>query len=83
VATLKAEANRTTLRKVLKDSNVGCEGLAELEVKDLVLTPDQAQKVVGWGASHYLMAAEEAVVKKGRLQLSVERCAVLLGKSRI
>lgn len=74
VATLKAESNRGVIKKVLHDSNVGCDQLAALEVKDQILSPDQAQKVVAWAASHYLMAAEEPAVKKGRLQLTVDRC---------
>ncbi|GAQ79721.1 AAA-type ATPase [Klebsormidium nitens] len=72
VATLKAESNRGVIQKVLRESNVGCEQLAALEVKDQILSPDQAQKVVAWAASHYLMAAEEPAVKKGRLQLTVD-----------
>ncbi|XP_010248969.1 PREDICTED: uncharacterized protein LOC104591697 isoform X2 [Nelumbo nucifera] len=53
--TLKAKGNLNNLRNVLSRSGLDCDGLETLCIKDISLTPESAEKVVGWALSHHLM----------------------------
>ncbi|GLJ44807.1 hypothetical protein SUGI_0942410 [Cryptomeria japonica] len=69
---LKAEANRQQLRMVMGSSGVICRDLAELEIKNQMLTHDMAEKVVGWAVSRHLQNDGEPVLFNGRLVITAE-----------
>ncbi|GBG64633.1 hypothetical protein CBR_g45688 [Chara braunii] len=72
IETLKAEANRQLLKAVLSRSNVDCDSMASINIRDQVLSTETAEKVVGWAASHYLMNVPEPVLRNERLVITAE-----------
>uniref|UniRef100_A0A0C9RXX7 TSA: Wollemia nobilis Ref_Wollemi_Transcript_4876_3591 transcribed RNA sequence n=1 Tax=Wollemia nobilis TaxID=56998 RepID=A0A0C9RXX7_9CONI len=69
---LKAEANRQQLCMVMGSSGVICRDLAELEIKNHMLTHDMAEKVVGWAVSHHLQKDNEPIFYNGKLVITAE-----------
>ncbi|CAI9757346.1 unnamed protein product [Fraxinus pennsylvanica] len=59
--TLKLKANLNNLHTVLSRNGLECGGLETLIIKDLTLTNESAEKVVGWALSHHLTMNPEAV----------------------
>eukprot|EP00898_Chlorokybus_atmophyticus_P008938 jgi/Chlat1/9045/Chrsp94S08357 len=53
--TLKADANRKSIRKVMTRCGVECDDMALVHIKDQLLTQEAAEKVVGWATTHQLM----------------------------
>ncbi|XP_004500647.1 uncharacterized protein [Cicer arietinum] len=71
VETLKIKGNLHNLRTVISRSGMECEGLETLSVKDLTLTNENSEKIVGWALSHHLMQNSE-VNTDAKLVLSCE-----------
>ncbi|XP_073015316.1 uncharacterized protein [Primulina eburnea] len=69
--TLKLKANLSNIQTVLNRCELGCDGLDTLSIKDLSLTNESAEKVVGWALSNHLMMDPKAEAQP-RLVLSVE-----------
>lgn len=69
--TLKMKSNLGHLRTVLSRSGLDCEGLETLCVKDLTLSNESAEKVVGWALSHHLIQSLQPE-SDTRLVLSTE-----------
>ncbi|XP_057516053.1 uncharacterized protein LOC130797476 isoform X2 [Amaranthus tricolor] len=69
--TLKMKSNLGHLRTVLSRSGLECDGLETLCVKDLTLSNDSAEKVVGWALSYFLMQSPQSE-SDARLVLSAE-----------
>ncbi|KAB2609589.1 cell division control protein 48 E-like [Pyrus ussuriensis x Pyrus communis] len=72
VETLKSQSNIVTIRSVLNRVSVDCPDLESLCIKDLVLTTESVDKVVGWAVSHHLMHCSDALVKDDKLVISTE-----------
>ncbi|CAN6690483.1 unnamed protein product [Malus baccata var. baccata] len=72
VETLKSQSNIVTIRSVLNRVSVDCPDLESLRIKDLVLTTESVDKVVGWAVSHHLMHCSDALVKDDKLVISTE-----------
>ncbi|XP_039687396.1 uncharacterized protein [Medicago truncatula] len=60
VETLKIKGNLHHLRTVLSRSGMESDGLESLCVKDLTLTNENSEKILGWALSHHLMQNPEA-----------------------
>nr|XP_043640008.1 uncharacterized protein LOC122611104 [Erigeron canadensis] len=58
--TLKMKGNINNLRSVLNRTDLECDGLETLCIKDQLLTNEGAEKVVGWALSHHLMHHAQA-----------------------
>ncbi|KAF7838180.1 ATPase family AAA domain-containing protein 1-A isoform A [Senna tora] len=58
--TLKIKGNVHHLRTVLGRCGMECDGLETLCIKDLMLTNENAEKIIGWAISHHLMQNAEA-----------------------
>ncbi|CAI8597541.1 unnamed protein product [Vicia faba] len=71
VETLKIKGNLHHLRTVLSRSGMESEELEALSVKDLTLTNENSEKIVGWALSHHLMQNSE-VDADAKLVLSCE-----------
>ncbi|KAL2934470.1 ATPase family AAA domain-containing protein 1 [Bienertia sinuspersici] len=69
--TLKMKSNLGHLRTVLSRSGLECEGVETLCIKDLTLSNESAEKVVGWALSHHLMLSS-LPDSDARLALSTE-----------
>ncbi|XP_075489366.1 uncharacterized protein LOC142528218 isoform X3 [Primulina tabacum] len=69
--TLKLKANLSNIQTVLNRYELGCDELDTLSIKDLSLTNESAEKVVGWAISNHLMMDPKAEAQP-RLVLSVE-----------
>ncbi|XP_048442588.1 spastin-like isoform X2 [Pyrus x bretschneideri] len=72
VETLKSQSNIVTIRSVLNRVSVDCPDLESLCIKDLALTTESVDKVVGWAVSHHLMHCSDALVKDDKLVISTE-----------
>ncbi|BBH10403.1 AAA-type ATPase family protein [Prunus dulcis] len=72
VETLKAESNIVSIRSVLNRIRLDCPDLENLCIKDLALTTESVEKVVGWALSYHSMHCSEAVVKDDKLVISSE-----------
>ncbi|XP_068337807.1 uncharacterized protein [Pyrus communis] len=72
VETLKSQSNIVTIRSVLNRVSVDCPDLESLCIKDLALTTESVDKVVGWAVSHHLMHCSGALVKDDKLVISTE-----------
>ncbi|KAM2049785.1 hypothetical protein ACFX1T_008153 [Malus domestica] len=72
VETLKSQSNIVTIRSVLNRVSVDCPDLESLCIKDLVLTTESVDKVVGWAVTHHLMHCSDALVKDDKLVISTE-----------
>ncbi|CAN6468339.1 unnamed protein product [Victoria cruziana] len=70
VETLKAQSNISNILSVLNRNKLDCNELGTLSIKDQTLTPESAEKIVGWALSHHLMRNNEASVKDGKLVIS-------------
>eukprot|EP00245_Coleochaete_scutata_P002259 TRINITY_DN12970_c0_g1_i1.p1 TRINITY_DN12970_c0_g1~~TRINITY_DN12970_c0_g1_i1.p1 ORF type:complete len:987 (+),score=246.26 TRINITY_DN12970_c0_g1_i1:153-3113(+) len=70
--TLKAESNRQRLRTVLGAANVECEGLSDISVTYQLLSQENVEKIVGWGASYHLQNNSEPVLKNAKLVINSE-----------
>ncbi|XP_021775915.1 uncharacterized protein LOC110739751 isoform X1 [Chenopodium quinoa] len=71
VETLKMKSNLGHLRTVLSRNGLECERLETSCVKDLTLSNESAEKVVGWALSHHLMQSFQAE-SDAKLVLSIE-----------
>ncbi|KAI5408047.1 hypothetical protein KIW84_054045, partial [Lathyrus oleraceus] len=71
VETLKIKGNLHHLRTVLSRSGMESEELEALSVKDLTLTNENSEKIVGWALSHHLMQNSD-VDADAKLVLSCE-----------
>ncbi|GLJ47450.1 hypothetical protein SUGI_1001480 [Cryptomeria japonica] len=72
VETLKAKANLLYIRTVLSRNNLECEGIDTICIKDLALSNESAEKIVGWALSHHLMNNLEPCSRDGKLVISNE-----------
>ncbi|CAL8178958.1 unnamed protein product [Prunus armeniaca] len=72
VETLKAQSNIVSIRSVLNRIRLDCPDLENLCIKDLALTTESVEKVVGWALSYHSMHCSEAVVKDDKLVISSE-----------
>eukprot|EP00249_Psilotum_nudum_P025093 c29372_g2_i2 orf=685-4584(+) len=72
VETLKSKANMLQLRSVLQKSNLECDGLSTISIRDQSLTNETAERIVGWAVSHHLMTCTEPDVRNNKLVLSTE-----------
>ncbi|CAN6690487.1 unnamed protein product [Malus baccata var. baccata] len=72
VETLKSQSNIVTIRSVLNRVSVDCPDLESLCIKDIALTTESVDKVVGWAISHHLMHCSDALVKDDKLVISTE-----------
>ncbi|BBN06651.1 ATPase family AAA domain-containing protein 1 [Marchantia polymorpha subsp. ruderalis] len=68
--TLKAKSNRLHIRCVLSRSNLECDELESVAIKDQSLTSESAERIVGWAVSHQLMTVPEPTLKNEKLLLS-------------
>ncbi|KAM1449633.1 hypothetical protein ACFX1R_009299 [Malus domestica] len=72
VETLKSKFYIVAIHSVLNRVSVDCPDLESLCIKDLVLTTESVDKVVGWAVSHHLMHCSDALVKDDKLVISTE-----------
>ncbi|CAN6558667.1 unnamed protein product [Malus baccata var. baccata] len=72
VETLKSKFYIVAIHSVLNRVSVDCPDLESLRIKDLVLTTESVDKVVGWAVSHHLMHCSDALVKDDKLVISTE-----------
>ncbi|RWR74546.1 Forkhead-associated FHA domain-containing protein [Cinnamomum micranthum f. kanehirae] len=72
VETLKAKGNLNHIRTVLSHNGLECNGLETICLKELALTTESAEKIVGWALSNHLMQNADADAKDAKLVLSSE-----------
>ncbi|XP_050109841.1 cell division control protein 48-like isoform X2 [Malus sylvestris] len=72
VETLKSKYYIVAIHSVLNRVSVDCPDLESLCIKDLVLTTESVDKVVGWAVSHHLMHCSDALVKDDKLVISTD-----------
>ncbi|KAL3694568.1 hypothetical protein R1sor_008219 [Riccia sorocarpa] len=70
--TLKAKSNRLHIRSILSRSNLECDELEAVSVKDQTLTSESAERIVGWAVSHQLMSCAEPALRNDKLLISSE-----------
>ncbi|KAL2633180.1 hypothetical protein R1flu_004659 [Riccia fluitans] len=70
--TIKAKSNRLHIRCVLSRSNLECDDLEAVSVKDQTLTSESAERIVGWAVSSQLMSCAEPELRNDKLLLSSE-----------
>ncbi|KAK6154195.1 hypothetical protein DH2020_013834 [Rehmannia glutinosa] len=72
IETMKSQSNIGSIRLVLNRIGLDCPDLETLCVKDLALTNESAEKIIGWALSHHFMHCSEASLKGSKLVISSE-----------
>ncbi|KAH6756721.1 P-loop containing nucleoside triphosphate hydrolases superfamily protein [Perilla frutescens var. hirtella] len=70
--TLVSQGNLSTLRKVLEEHNLSCTNLERVNVKDVILTREEVENVVGWATNHYLSTCSLPCVSEEKLHIPLE-----------
>ncbi|GFP85608.1 ATPase family aaa domain-containing protein 1 [Phtheirospermum japonicum] len=72
IETMKSQSNIGSIRSVLKRIGLDCPDLETLCIKDLALTNESAEKIIGWALSHHFMHCSEPSLKESKLVISSE-----------
>ncbi|GER35222.1 AAA-type ATPase family protein [Striga asiatica] len=72
IETMKSLSNIGSIRLVLKKIGIDCPDLETLSIKDLSLTNESAEKIIGWALSHHFMQCSEVTLKDSKLVISSE-----------
>ncbi|KAL6564201.1 hypothetical protein OROMI_015651 [Orobanche minor] len=72
IETMKSQSNIGSIRLVLQRTGIDCPDLETLCIKDVALTNENSEKIIGWALSHHFMHCSEASLKESKLVISSE-----------
>ncbi|KAL3648017.1 hypothetical protein CASFOL_008985 [Castilleja foliolosa] len=79
IETMKSQSNIGSIRSVLKRIGLDCPDLENLCIKDLALTNESAEKIIGWALSHHFMHCSASSLKESKLVILSESVSYGLG----